>query len=156
MAGSSKQFSSFGDVLDRMRLPKQVKDHIKNHEIWSKWAEIVGHELSRLTFPVELKSKCLEVMVAHQAWAQQLQFLKPSILGKIRNLCPAAAVNDLHFRVGKIQAPRNQEQERFQRQIQTRPARLTERQEVTLRAVEDPELRSAIRRAMEAASKRMV
>ncbi len=140
-----------------MKLAKSVKEHLKNHEIWSRWIDIVGVELSRLTAPLELRSKVLEVQVAHQAWAQQLQFLKPSILGKIRNLCPSVQVKDLQFRVGKVEAKtpinRNEGAE-FQERLKLRQIRLTERQEITLRSVEDPDLRSSIRRAMEAASKR--
>jgi len=156
MSPSSKDFSQFSDVLGGIRLPKTVKEHLKNHEIWSRWTEIVGYELSRLTSPLELKSKILEIQVAHQAWAQQLQFLKPSILNKIRSLCPNTQVKDLLFRVGKVEPVRspNTESDAFEKKIKSRLPRLTERQELTLRAVEDPDLRAVIRQAMEAASKR--
>jgi len=154
MTSASRDFSSFSDILGGVRLPKQVKDHLKGGEIWAKWEQIVGLELSRLTSPQELKSKVLEIRVAHQAWAQQLQFLKPSILGKIRGLCPTAQVKDLEFRVGKVEKRETGEKNNFEKKLRSRSARLTERQEITLRAVEDPNLREAIRSAMEAASKR--
>lgn len=154
MSSTSKEFSTPQDILGGVRLPKAVKEHLRNHEIWSKWNEIVGVELSRLTSPLELKSRVLEIQVAHQAWAQQLQFLKPSILGKIRSLCPSAQVKDLQFRVGKIAKPIANETDEFKRKLKDRSAKLSERQEMTLRAVEDPDLRAVIRRAMEAASKR--
>lgn len=154
MSSASRDLSSFSDILGGLRLPKQVKDHLKGSEIWGKWEQIVGVELSRLTSPMELKTKVLEIKVAHQAWAQQLQFLKPSILGKIRALCPSTTVKDLEFRVGKIEKRERPEKGQFEKRLKTRSARLTERQEITLRAVEDPGLREAIRSAMEAASKR--
>lgn len=157
MSSASKDFNSFGDLLGSMKLPKLVKDHLKSHEIWAKWKEIVGPELSRLTQPLEIKSKVLEIQVAHQAWAQQLQFLKPSILSKIKFLCPSSSVKDLYFRVGRIEREEKSAQNDqvvFERRLKMRQARLTERQELTLRAVEDPDLRAAIRQAMEAASKR--
>ncbi len=156
MSSASKDFSAFGDLLKGVKLPKSVKDHLSAHGVWAKWAEIVGPELSRLTSPMELKHKVLEIQVAHQAWAQQLQFLKPSILAKIRLLCPNLQVKDLEFRVGRIEkrGETEDEQAAFARRLKLRQARLTERQELTLRGIEDPDLRSIIRQVMEAASKR--
>lgn len=149
-----KDFSAFGDVLGGIRLPKQVKDHLRGNEVWARWKDIVGPELARLTAPSELKLKVLEIQVAHQAWAQQLQFLKPSILAKIKGLCKTCEVKDLRFKVGKIEPVVTSENESFARNIKSIPVRLTERQEMTLRSVEDPELRQSIRSAMEAASRR--
>jgi hypothetical protein len=153
-SASKKDFSTMGDLLSATRLPKAVKEHLKNHEIWAKWTEIVGVELSRLTSPVELRSKVLEVQVAHQAWAQQLQFLKPSILGKMRALCPNSQVKDLQFKVGKIKKVETSSSKDFERELKLKPAKLSERQEMTLRAVEDPQLRLVIREVMEAAARR--
>jgi len=149
-----KDFSAFGDVLGGIRLPKSVKDHLRGHEIWARWRDIVGPELARLTIPVELKQKVLEIQVAHQAWAQQLQFLKPSILAKIKGLCKTCEVKDLRFKVGKVEPIAPRVDESFGRKIKELPVRLSERQEMTLRSVEDPELRQTIRMAMEAALRR--
>jgi len=149
-----KDFSAFGEVLGGIRLPKQVKEHLRSHEIWARWRDIVGPELARLTLPVELKQKVLEIQVAHQAWAQQLQFLKPSILAKIKGLCRNCEVKDLRFQVGKVEPILPKGDDAFDKKIKTLPVQLSERQEMTLRSVEDPELRQSIRLAMEAASRR--
>ncbi len=134
-------------LLDNLRLPASVKDHLKHSEVWTRWIEIVGPELSRVTSPLELKSKTLIVTVVHQAWAQQLHFLKASLLAKIRVVCEDAQISDIYFRVGKVAQPESILPE-------LKPTRkkqpLSERQEMTLRAVEDEELRASIRRAMEA------
>jgi hypothetical protein len=152
MSTRRHDLTSVSDILGGVRLPKSVKDHVKNHEIWSKWFEIVGNELSRVTAPAELKGKTLEVNVAHQAWAQQLHFLKPSILGKIRALCPQAVIKDLHFKVGKIEIilPAEIGKQKTSAGVSGQPVKLSERLEMTLRAIEDPELRATIRSAMEA------
>lgn len=149
MSSSERGFAGVESILGKMRLPKEVKDHLKNHEIWSKWYEIVGFELSRVTYPSELKGKTLLINVAHQAWAQQLHFLKISILGKIRGLCPQSQISDLQFRVGKVIPTAIPELE-VPPEKRAVPARLSERLEMTLRAVEDPDLRASIRKAMEA------
>jgi hypothetical protein len=149
MSQKSKDPSTIKDIFSGLRWPKVVKDHLKNYELWSKWDEIVGIELSRVTQPGDLKQKTLTVSVAHQAWAQQLHFLKASILTKIRAICPDAEIKDLHFKVGMIPVKKpatSSKKDLPKGDIGPLPERL----EMTLRAVEDPELRGAIRRAMEA------
>jgi hypothetical protein len=146
------QFAGVSEILDGVKVPKSVKMHLKNHDVWSRWSEIVGVDLSRVTYPAEIKGKTLEVTVVHQAWAHQLQFLSPSILNKIRSICPSSGVKELHFRVGNVTPPKQSE---VDWQIDTKsPVQLTERMEMTLRAVEDDELRVSIRRAMEASVRR--
>lgn len=166
MGGSGKRNRSsgglgqLGEALGNMRLPQNVKSHLQNSSVWTKWSEIVGTELCRVTSPRELKGKTLIIEVAHQAWAQQLHFLKPSLLGKIRHFTKKSAIENLEFRVG---APRkHQEWMQKLKSVEStasfsssdRPVRLSERQEMTLRAVDDPELRDSIRRAMEAEARR--
>lgn len=156
MSQKSKDPAPIKDIFSGLRLPKIVKDHLKNHELWSKWDEIVGPELFRVTEPGDLKLKVLTVFVAHQAWAQQLHFLKASILTKIRVICPDAEIKDLFFKVGTIALKKNSaagatKKETSKVKSKVGPTPLPERLEMTLRAVEDAELRESIRRAMEAA-----
>jgi hypothetical protein len=145
--GKPKDFS---EVMGGLRLPASVKDHLAHSEVWTRWLEIVGPELSKVTSPLELKSKVLIVTVVHQAWAQQLHFLKASILAKIRMICESTKIQDIQFRVGKVFDRSMIESDKS---LSFRPKKnvpLSERQEMTLRAVEDPDLRASIRRAMEA------
>ena len=153
MSNKSAQLVGVSEILGGVRLPKTVKDHLKNHEIWSRWAEIVGDDLTRLTSPAEIKGKTLEITVAHQAWAHQLQFLSPSILNKIRLICPESGIKELHFRVGPI-APLEMPIAEWDIDTSS-PVELSERMEMTLRAVEDEDLRTCIRRAMEASTRRV-
>jgi hypothetical protein len=152
MGTKGGQLVGISEILDGVRLPKAVKMHLKNHDLWSRWTEVVGPELSRLTYPSEIKGKTLEITVVHQAWAHQLHFLSPSILNKIRALCPSSGIRDLHFRVGEVKPP-TPEPEEWVPDTKS-PVKLTERMEMTLRAVEDDELRTSIRRAMEASTRR--
>lgn len=150
MKGRSAQPTPTGDLLGDIKLPRNVLEHLKNREIWSKWGQIVGSDLARVTAPHSIKAKTLNVTVVHQAWAHQLQFLTPSILNKLRGLCPDAEIRDLHFRIGEVETTEPQ----WAPSKETKPVRLSERMEMTLRAVEDDDLRSSIRKAMEASVKR--
>lgn len=147
--------SELKSLLGGSRLPRSVKDHVKGHRIWTQWQEIVGPELYRVTAPLEIRSKVLLVQVAHQAWAQQLHFLKPSLMSKIRSFCDETELKDLQFRVGEVKhiAPVKRELA-SEFKVPEKKVSLSERQEMTLRAVEDPDLRIVIRRAMEAEARR--
>lgn len=147
-------FSDFSNILSSMRLPKTVKDHLKNHDLWVEWPQIVGPELTRVTQPRELKGKTLVVTVAHQAWAHQLHFLTPSILTKIKALFPKVTIQNLNYVVGDVDPIELKKSVAFQQP--TAPIQLSERLEMTLRAIEDDELRSTIRRAMEASVRHQV
>lgn len=140
------------ELMGDLKLPKNVKSHLENHRIWSHWKEIVGPELYRVTSPYEIRGQSLVILVAHQAWAQQLHFLKTSILGKIRTRCAETRLSDLQFRVGQIEKHRQAPKQEavVNESGDLKEIKLSERQEMTLRAVEDPQLREKIRQAMQA------
>jgi len=154
MSSRKGELRELGSLIGNLRLPATVKEHLKNHELWSKWSEIVGPELYRVTSPLEIRAQILVVIVAHQAWAQQLHFLRPSIVGKIRSICPDSKVKDLEFRVGEVRHSVAALSASSETETQPAFVQLSERQEMTLRAVEDPQLRESIRKAMEAEIKK--
>jgi len=156
MKARKGELKGVSDLIENASLPGKVKDHLKNHSIWSKWSEIVGPELYRVTQPLEIKGHSLVIQVAHQAWAQQLHFLRPSILGKIRTHCPNSKLKDLQFRIGEVDHPEGRQLPKLENlsSKKTSSKKLSERQEMTLRAVDDPQLRESIRKAMEAEASR--
>lgn len=161
MAKREGQLKGLNEVIGDLGLPNNVSQHLKNHSVWKFWAEIVGPELFRVTCPLEIKAHTLVIQVAHQAWAQQLHFLRTSILGKIRSQCGDSNIKDLQFRVGQIEhldipeeTQKSSSQEKPEKEL--KEIRLSERQEMTLRAVEDPELRERIRKAMQAEALRLI
>lgn len=157
MKTKARQVHGVSELLGDLKLPSSVQTHLQNHSIWSKWAEIVGPELFRVTTPLEIKGHTLVVQVAHQAWAQQLHFLRTSILGKVRSICGETFLKDLQFRVGTIESKAEPAMKKDEEKTELRSLasiKLSERQEMTLRAVEDPELRESIREAMQAEARR--
>lgn len=140
------------EILGSVKFPKSVKAHLENHDLWTKWQEVVGTDLARVTSPAEIRGRTLEIIVVHQAWAHQLHFLSPSILNKIRAICPDSGIKALHFKVGKVAAPLPKVASMI---LDTKSqVKLSERMEMTLRAVDDEDLRTSIRRAMEASARR--
>lgn len=161
MAQRKGGMQEIGTALSKLRLPQNVKAHLQSTEVWTKWDEIVGAELSRVTAPIELRTKTLIIEVAHQAWAQQLHFLKPSILGKLRQFSKNSKILDLEFRIAKGDRRKDWASLHQNKKVQNdepflkEDASLSERQEITLKAVDDPDLRASIRKAMEAESRRL-
>ena len=153
MRQHSTKWSTISEVLKGVKLAKTVKSHLKHHEVWSKWNAIVGTELGRVTKPSHLRDKALTINVVHQAWAQQLHFLTPSILGKIRNICPHSDIQKLYFQVGPVESEEPQAVLNHT-EAKLKSVKLSERLEMTLRSIDDEALRSQIRLAMEAACRR--
>ncbi len=136
-------------------MAKSVRNHLKNIDLWAQWTSIVGPELSRVTSPKEVKAKTLVITVAHQAWAHQLHFLSPSILNKIRSVCPHLLIDELYFTVGTVtpkitNLPSAKQRLTAADKAPAKQTPLSERQEMTLRAISDEKLRLAIREAMKA------
>lgn len=156
MKARKGQLTGVDELIDNIGLPSKVKTHLKSHKVWSHWQQIVGPELFRVTAPLEIKSHTLVIKVAHQAWAQQLHFLRPSILGKIKTHAGESSIRDLQFRVGDIEPHEypTVKENNFDKKKELKQIKLSERQEMTLRAVEDPELRDRIRSAMQAEAAR--
>jgi len=76
-------------------------------------------------------------------------------MGKIRACSDQSRIKDLQFRVGPVQQINSVQPTRDQKpELKDGPIRLSERQEMTLRAVENDDLRGSIRRAMEAEAAR--
>ncbi len=52
-------------------------------EIWVRWLEITGPEISAHAFPLSLKAKILTVGVVNSTWLHELSFLKNDLLDRI-------------------------------------------------------------------------
>jgi len=51
------------------------------------WKDMVGDTLEKKTRPIKLYGKRLLVEVAGSSWANEMEFLKPALLNKIREKC---------------------------------------------------------------------
>lgn len=136
-------------ILQELKLPRTLKNQLFHHPVWSRWKDIVGEDLSRVTHPFTIKNQSLYVNVQHQAWAQQLYFLTHSLLEKIQLFCPRSNIKEIKFKVGKIPEPTSPEEPRFDLNLEA-PVKLSEKMEMTLRTIQDPELKENVQKAMEA------
>jgi hypothetical protein len=70
------------------------------------WAGLVGPELARTTRPSTIAGKTLVVITTSSAWSHQLSFLAPEILRALRAIPEAAGIEELRFRVGRLERSR--------------------------------------------------
>ena len=120
-------------------------------EIWARWLSVVGPEMYRRSFPVALRGTTLLVGVSSSSWLQELSFLKSAILDRIAEEIGPGVVTEITLVLDPqlaaedaAAAPAN---------APVKPAR-TVALEPALGAeidrIADPELRTAVERAIRA------
>jgi len=69
------------------------------------WTGIVGGRVAQHSQPLELHDGVLVVATRSSAWSQQLQFLEPEILARLRAM-GGPALTGLRFRSGRLRPPK--------------------------------------------------
>jgi predicted nucleic acid-binding Zn ribbon protein len=67
--------------------------------VFGRWAEIVGDSLAAHTRPLALRDGGLQVAVDDPAWAPELRFLEPQILGRLREVLGEVDIARIEVRV---------------------------------------------------------
>lgn len=63
------------------------------------WKELVGDTLEKKTRPIKLYRKRLLIEVSGSSWANEMEFLKPALLNKIREKCRTLVIDDIRFQI---------------------------------------------------------
>lgn len=101
--GVKSDLTAIKAILARALAQKGLDEKVERYEFVLHWSEIVGETLAKISKPDYIARKVLLVTVAHSAWAQELTFLKPTLLRKLSlYLRKGDVVEDMVFRVGKI------------------------------------------------------
>lgn len=66
-------------------------------EIWARWAEIVGSDLSHRAVPVRLERGRLVVAVASSAWMSELSYLKTALIDRFAEAVGPDVVKEIRF-----------------------------------------------------------
>jgi len=109
-----------------------------------EWRSIVGPRIASRTRVGRLYRGVLTVKVASSAWSNELSLLKSELLGKLGRA--GHDIADLRFRVEEFEAP-TQAKWRGQKRDPAQAQALPDELEASLRKVDDPNLRAAIREA---------
>lgn len=74
----------------------------RNFDAFHGWSDIVGPDIARNTEPIKFHKDVLMIRVRNSVWTQELQFLKPQLLEKIRASFPETKIVDIMFKVGAV------------------------------------------------------
>jgi predicted nucleic acid-binding Zn ribbon protein len=124
-------------ILDRI----DREGHFAIVRLVKAWPEIVGETIARRTEIVSLKFHTAVVKVSGAMWIQELNLMKLQILARIQERLGDDAVRELRFVKGTISR-------REHPKLRTVPR--APRKSIELPELQDPELRAAFERLIEA------
>jgi len=105
------------------------------------WPEVVGEAIARRTEVSGLKFHTAVVKVSGAMWIQELNLMKPQILGRLREALANDAVRELRFVQGRLSR---------RERSKLKPVARNRRLAIDLPGVTDPELRRAFASLIEA------
>ncbi|MFM5904596.1 MAG: DUF721 domain-containing protein [Micrococcales bacterium] len=85
------------DSLDALLKQFSWDNQLKEAELFTKWAEIVGELNAQNTQPESLNKNTLVVRCRTTAWAAQMRLMSGPILDKISGLYPDLKIDTLKF-----------------------------------------------------------
>ncbi len=88
---------SLGDLIKEFTKQDNVSFKLRAYQVVGDWEDIVGEAIGRNTEISRVENGILYVKAASAAWRNELVFMKPSILKKIRLNYPDSGVEDIFF-----------------------------------------------------------
>lgn len=95
-------FDSFGAILSGLAKRLGLESHLIEMRLQQQWRDIVGEPIGSHTWPAQLRSKKLYLIVPNSVWLQQLTFLKPTLLAKLNESAGTELVKDIVLRMGEL------------------------------------------------------
>jgi predicted nucleic acid-binding Zn ribbon protein len=90
-------------ILAKALAGKGLDKKIERYEFILHWESIVGEKLAEVSKPEYISRRALIVRVLHPVWAQELTFMKPTLLRKLAPFLKRGdVVDDMVFRVGPL------------------------------------------------------
>ncbi|HEY9167179.1 MAG TPA: DUF721 domain-containing protein [Candidatus Kryptonia bacterium] len=86
-----------GDLIKEFSQQEGVSERLKAYKVVAEWEEIVGAMIGKNTEISRIENGILYIKAANSAWRNELVFMKPTILKKIRDSYPESGVNDIFF-----------------------------------------------------------
>ena len=99
---SSGPLVSFGTILSGVAKQLGLETRLIEVRIQQQWPVLVGEPIGSHTWPVQIRSHKLYLLVANSVWLQQLTFLKPALLAKLNAEAGSELLTDIVLRVGEI------------------------------------------------------
>lgn len=84
------------------RLDDGVVRTVRNCRLVTLWSQVVDERIGKNTEAVKIINHTLYVATASPAWAQELSFLKKTIVGRFNEKAGEEAISDIRFRASGI------------------------------------------------------
>lgn len=104
--GKAKSLDSFGAILSGLAKRLGLETRLLELRLQHHWHDIIGEPIASHTWPTQIRFKKLYLVVHNSVWLQQLTFLKPTLLAKLRDTAGTELIGDIVLRVGEIPSPR--------------------------------------------------
>lgn len=86
-----------GELIKEFTGQDGISEKLRSYEVVGEWEKIVGDTIGKNTEIVRIENGTLYVQAKNSAWRNELIFVKPSILKKIRENYPTSGVEDIFF-----------------------------------------------------------
>jgi predicted nucleic acid-binding Zn ribbon protein len=86
-----------GDLINEFTHQKGVSEKLRAYQVVGDWEKIVGDLIGKNTDIVRIENGTLYVKTKNGAWRNELIFMKPAILKKIRENYPGSGVEKIFF-----------------------------------------------------------
>lgn len=139
--GRRKYPQQIGGALQEILSRIDQEGHFEIVRLVRMWPEVVGEMIARRTEITGLKFHTAVVKVSGAMWIQELNLMKPQILGRLREALGNDAVRDLRFVSGRLSR-------RERPKLRSVPRET--RRSIELPELKDPELRRAFESLIEA------
>lgn len=87
-----------GGIIEETINRLKLREGLKKGDIFSKWEEIVGKEISAKANPVSLKNGFLVLKTEGATWSQELSFMEEELIEKINNHVKEGLVKKIRFK----------------------------------------------------------
>jgi hypothetical protein len=105
--GKAKSLDSFGAILSGLAKRLGLETRLLELRLQHHWHDIIGEPIASHTWPAQIRFKKLYLVVHNSVWLQQLTFLKPTLLAKLRDTAGTELIGEIVLRVGEIPSPRS-------------------------------------------------
>ncbi len=96
-----KEPVSFQDLVTPLFQEHRKEAHLTLTAVRTRWAEIVGPELARKTFPLRVQRGVLWVGAPDSSWAYQFQFMRSELLHCLESVLGASDIREVRFKAAE-------------------------------------------------------
>ncbi|PLX73328.1 MAG: DUF721 domain-containing protein [Desulfuromonas sp.] len=97
-----KKAAHVGGLLDQLLAKLGLEERLEQAKALVIWESVVGPQIAAHTRPLKIRDGVIEVCVDQPVWMQQLQLMKPQILGKLNAALGEAPLRDIFLKRGKV------------------------------------------------------